>query len=107
MMISRVWMPVRVSSTASTGGRCTGRLALLLLLRTLRLTGGGGGGGGCGSLLRHARLCRAAQAVTMLAERPGLCWSRISKQGKRRFQTPNALSTVFRVFMWALLYLVE
>uniref|UniRef100_A0A6B0UMN2 Uncharacterized protein n=1 Tax=Ixodes ricinus TaxID=34613 RepID=A0A6B0UMN2_IXORI len=98
-------MPVRESSTVSTGGRWTGRVALLLGLRALGTTGGAGGGGGCGSFLRQARLWSAAQAVIICTARRGLCCSLMSRQGKRRFQMPKALSTGFLVLMWAFWYL--
>ncbi|KAG0431087.1 hypothetical protein HPB47_022113 [Ixodes persulcatus] len=75
------------------GGRCTGLLVILLVLRTLRLTGAGGGGGGCGPLLRHARLWRAAQAVTMLAERPGLAKAWLQAAPTVNYQDPRTTTT--------------
>ncbi|KAL3208219.1 hypothetical protein MRX96_039291 [Rhipicephalus microplus] len=55
--------------------------------------------GGSASCLRTARLCRAAQAVVMMAERSAKFCSPMSKHGKRRFHTPKARSIMFLVRM--------
>lgn len=98
MMVSLTFVPVADGS----GGDAATAIRL-------RRRGFGGGGrctaGGQGSWSCRPRLCSAAQAVMMAVDRSGWCWSRMSRHGKRRFHTPNALSMLFLVLIWALLYL--